>query len=54
MPSATEAERSERQYKEAAEKFRKIIEEHGPQSAEATAEAAELRQQLEAYIQSLA
>ena len=44
---------AEEEYAEAAEEFRKIVEAHGPQSAEATDKAAEFRQRIEAYVQSL-
>lgn len=43
----------EEDYKDAAERFRQIIEAHGPQSAEAAAEADEFRERLAAYVQSL-
>jgi hypothetical protein len=44
---------AEQEYAEAAEEFRKIVDQHGPQSPEAMDKAAEFRQRLEAYIQSI-
>lgn len=42
-----------KEYEAAAARFQEIVEQHGPQSSEAGAEAEELRARFEAYLATL-